>query len=291
MMNFVKRIICATALALGTTGAAIASPVLNNWVFNPTGGGFAGGQVINEYLDINGNAFIQLNRTGATSFSFKETAVFNITQADSNGKLFPINYRGGNITATFTATGSGVFGGTFSFDGGTIRMYQNPTNNQYGGTNGHYGADLGEMIAEFNVLAGGGGQVDATGSPVRNGQVSVFAEAAPGMLDAGYFFNGAGRDLSTSSLLSFAFTNANTLGSPTRRLVSEVACQFAGFTGPGCTTGTYRNRPGEYFFIGSNGQFKLAEVNEVPEPGSLALFGIALLAGGAVARKRKALRR
>jgi len=286
-MKFVKQLICAAAVALGSTGAAIASPVLNNWVFNPVGGGFAGGQVINEYLDINGNAFIQLNRTGTNSFSFKETAVFNITQADSNGKLFPLNFRGGNVTATFEAVGSGNFGGAFSFSGGTIRMYQNPTNGQYGGTNGFYGANLGEMIAEFNVLAGGGGLVDANGSPLRNGQVSVFAEAAPGKLDAGYFFNSDGRDLSNSSVLAFAFTNANTVGSPTRRLVSEVACQFAGFTGPGCTTGTYRNRPGEYFFLGTNGQFKLAEVTEVPEPGSIALFGVALLAAGAVSRKRK----
>ena len=287
-MNYLKKLMCAAAITLGTTGAAIASPVLNNWVFNPNGGGFAGGQVINEYLDFNGNAFIQLTATGNNAFTFKETAVFNSLQADGNGKLFPLNYPGGNITATFTATGTGEFGGAFSFSGGTIRMYRNPVYGQYAGTTGYYGANVGEMIAEFNVLAGGGGLVDSNGSPTSNGQVSVFAQAAPGMLDAGYFFTGAGRDLSTSSVLSFAFTNANTLGSPTRTMVSEVACQFAGFTGPGCTGGRYSNRAREYFFIGSNGQFKLAELNEVPEPGTLALFGVSLLAAGAVSRKRKA---
>lgn len=288
-MTFVKKLICAAAIALGTTGAAIASPVLNNWVFNPVGGGYAGGQVINEYLDFNGNAFIQLTSTGGNAFSFKETAVFNVLQADSNGRYFPLNYPTGNISATFQASGNGVFGGEFSFASGTIRIYRNPVGGQYASTNGYYGANLGEVIAEFNVLEGGGGTVDSSGNPTRNGQVSVFAQAAPGMLDAGYFFNSAGRDLSSESILSFAFTNANTLGSPTTRLVSEVACQFAGFKGPGCSGGRYSNRAREYFFIGSNGQFKLAEVTDVPEPGSFALFGIALLAAGAVSRKRKAL--
>ena len=56
----------------------------------------------------------------------------------------------------------------FSFTGGTIKMYQNPTNGQYGSTEGYFGANLGNLIAEFNVLAGGGGLVDASGSMLAN---------------------------------------------------------------------------------------------------------------------------
>ena len=282
-MKFLKKMACAAAVAMSMASAAHAGPVLNDWVFNPIGGGYESGQQINEYLDVNGNAFIQINPTGGSSFSFTEHAVFNIAQADSNGAYFPITYAGGNITAVFEATGSGNFSGAFSFAGGTIRMYQNPTNGQYASTDGIYGANLGNLIAEFDVLAGGGGMVNANGSPVNNGQVTVLAKAMPGDLAEGYFFRDGGKDLSLESILSFAFTNANTVGEPTTTLVSEVACQFAGFTGAGCDGTAYANTPGSYFFVGNNGQFKLAEV---PEPGSLALFGIAMLGAGVAARKR-----
>ncbi|KQQ87057.1 hypothetical protein ASF77_15690 [Massilia sp. Leaf139] len=262
-------------------GSANAATVINDWVFNPNGGGFAAGQTVNEYLDVNGNAFIQINPTGGSSFSFTEHAVFNIKQADSNGQDFDDNFAGGNISATFQATGTGNFSGAFTFTGGTIKMYQNETN-QYSTTNGIYGANLGNEIAVFTVMAGGGGLVDASGSPTNNGQVTVYARAEKGALDAGYFFRENGDDLSMESIMAFAFTNANTVGKPTDTLVSEVACEYAGFTGNGCNGQAYANTPG-YFFVSNNGQFKLAEV---PEPGSLALFGIAMLGAGVVSRKR-----
>lgn len=286
-MKLLKKLACAAAVAM-SMGAAQAAPVLNDWVFNPTGGGYEDGQEINEYLDVNGNAFIRLTPTGESSFSFTEHAVFNISQADSNGILFPIAYPGGNITAVFEATGTGNFSGAFTFSGGTIRMYQNPTNGQYGGTEGVYGANLGNLIASFDVLAGGGGLVDASGSPTTNGQVSVFARAEAGALAPGYFFRDDGGDLSEAAIMAFAFTNANTVGDPTERLVDEVACEYAGFTGPGCNGDAYENAPGQYFFLSSNGQFKLNETEggEVPEPGSLALFGIAMLGAGIAARRR-----
>ena len=293
IMKLLKKLALATAIAV-SMGTAQGQTVLNDWVFNPNGGGFENGQEINEYLDVNGNAFITLSPTGTNSFSFREHAVFNLTQADSNGMLFPMTYAGGNISAVFEGSGTGSFGtnttnGAFTFTGGTIRMYQNPTNNQYSGTDGIYGANLGNLIASFDVLAGGGGLVDSTGAPTGNGQVSVFAQASAGSLAPGYFFRGNGDDLSGEPILAFAFTNANAIGAPSDTLVDEVACEFAGFTGAGCNGTDYANAPRQYFFIGGSGQFKLNEVEgEVPEPGSLALFGIAMLGVGMAARKRAA---
>jgi hypothetical protein len=278
--------LCAASLSWAASVPASAQEVLNNWYFNPNGGGFATAQQINEYLDINGNAFINISPTGGSNFSFTEFAVFNSVQADSNGQLFPLNYPGGNITATFNAFGTGTFGGSFIFTGGQIDVYQNPTNNQYATSNGIYGADLGALIGSFTIQIGGGGAVDASGTPTANGQITAFAEAIDGTLDAGYFFDPLGNDLATSEgLLAFAFTNANTVGDPTALMVSEIICQGAGFTGPGCPSGTYSNAPGDYIFVSNNGQFKLA-VEEVPEPGSLALVGLALL-GVSVAGSRR----
>lgn len=284
-MNYLKHLGCAAALALAAQGSAQASILLSDWVFNPSGGGFAGGLSINEHLDVNGNGFIPLAPTGPTSFSFKEYAVFNLVQADSNGRLFPVAFPGGNITATLKAVGSGSFGGAFTFESGTIRMYHNTQNNQYATAKGYYGANLGTQIAEFSVLAGGGGNVQANGSPLNNGQVSVNAQANAGMLKAGYFFNERGVDLSTQPLFAFAFTNANTLSRPSALLVNEVACGFANFTGRGCNGQAYKNVDRQNFFISGNGQFKLAEV---PEPASVALFGIALAGIGALRRRMQA---
>ena len=92
------------------------------------------------------------------------------------------------------------------------------------------------------------------------------------------FFRGTGEDLSSEDILAFAFTNANTVGQPTRNMISEIACEFARYCAGDAGTNTNR-----HFFVSNNGQFKL---NEVPEPDSLALFGIAMLGAGIISRKR-----
>lgn len=279
-MKLIKKLATAAALTMAFAASANASVVINDWTFNPLGTGAATGTVVNESLDVNGNAFIAITATGSNTFTFTEHAAFAITGKD--GGLSLGNYGNNKVTALFEATGTGTFNGAFTFTSGTIKIYSGA--DQYGSTSGIYGANTGTLIASFTVMAGGGGLVDGSGNPTGNGNVSVFAQAlTPGGLATGYFFNSAGTDLSSQDILSFAFTNANGTGTPSATAVREIACEFAGYSGPGCTSGTYSNVPGQYIFVGNNGQFKLAEA---PEPGSLALFGIAILGAGVVSRKR-----
>jgi hypothetical protein len=181
-MKLLKKLAAATAVSFAVMGAAHADTVLNNWVLNPTGtGGAAAGQEIRQYLDINGNALIQIAATGGNTFSFKESGVFSSVQADGmSSNLFPVDF-GRAITAKFSAVGSGTFSDGFSFSSGTISIYSSGPK-AYGTTAGIYGADQGTLIATFNILAGGGGQVDASGAPTTNGQVTVRAQATSWLL-------------------------------------------------------------------------------------------------------------
>jgi hypothetical protein len=151
-MKFLKKLSCAAAVALSFAGAAHAGPVLNDWKFNPLGTGVSNASNVHEYLDVVGNAFIQLTATGANSFSFKETAVFYVPGIDGtpfDTEMYPNG--NANITATFTAFGTGSFNGAFTFAGGTINLYQDNAAN-YGSTAGFYGANDGKLIASFDVL-------------------------------------------------------------------------------------------------------------------------------------------
>ena len=284
-MKLLKKIAFAAAIAMSFAGTASASTeVLTDWHFSPNGTGIANSEQVNEYLDITGNGFIQLSTVGAPAgtFNFMEHGVFTLPFADNSGVQFASSFAGGNISIMFEASGTGTFNGEFQFGGGTIKMYQNPTNNQYGTAVGIYGANQGNLIANFNVY-GGGGKVDGTGAPLGNGDVSVFAKAD--FLKAGYFFNPNGTSMVSQDIFSFAFTGANGVSNPRATLVSELVCQFSAYAGPGCGGGVYSNVPGNHFIVSNSGSFKLA--TEVPEPGSLALFGLAILGAGFASRKRK----
>lgn len=286
-MKQLSKLAAAAAIAMSMFGSAHAETVVNNWFFNPTGvGGAAAGVLVNEYLDVVGNGFVDITPTVGQNFSFDEWGVFSVSGRDGLPGLPGYT---GEITAVLNATGAGTFSNGFNFSGGTLDVYADTTPD-YGTTVGTFGADNGTLIASFEII-GGGGAVDASGNPVSNGQVVINVKASPGDLTPGYWFSPVpSGDLSSVGTFAFAFTNANNAQSPSTTLVSELVCGLAtsdGFGGGAgfCPSGVgYTQQPGDFLVINNNGQFKLA----VPEPGSIALVGLALLAAGGIRRKTKA---
>jgi len=284
-MNLLSRAACIAGLVASTFGAANAATVVNDWYFNPNGTGLASATTIHEGLDFTGQGFIDITPTGGTSFSFTETAAFRVSTYDGLTALPTPNF----ITAYFVASGTGNFSGAFTFNGGGKLFFYSDAVDDLGSTNGVFGANNGTLIGTFDVLAGGGGLVDGSGNPTGNGQVSVNLKAAAGSLANGYWFDPSGQAL--NSTLAFAFTNANGIQSPSVTTVKELACEGAGYNEAGgfCPSGIYNaggpaNNRGD-LFVGNNGQFKLA----IPEPTSVALIGLALVAAG-VSRRRAAVK-
>lgn len=284
MMHSLKKLTCGLAVALPLCASAYAAPVINNWYFNPIGGGQDSAQLINEYVDVNGTSFVQLEQADTGASSFRQHGVYTVRQADSNGRLFPVDYAGGYITLTFESFGTILADGAWRYDGGTLRMYQNPQD-QYGTSDGIYGANLGQQIARFALLGGTTRLADAQGRPLSNSQTRINFRSGMGMVEEGYFFDEAGQDLAHASDFGFDIALASTWTPPQDMLTEELICQFAGFAGAGCNGSDFDPYAPGRFLLSHNGIVKLIAV---PEPGSLALFGIACLGAGMVRRRRAA---
>ena len=272
-MKFASKLICAAGLALLASTAAQADVVINDWYFNQNGTGAAGATKVHENLDFVGQALIVLTPTSLTSFSFTEYALFGVVGHDGQPNSLP---GPAWISSTFVASGSGNFSGAFTFAAGALNVFSSLTDSSSsaystGATN----------IGSFSVLPGGGGLVDGTGDPIANGQVTV--HVAADTLASGYWLDQAKNDLLSSDVLAFAFTNANPIQDADPDLTVSPLCTLAGL-GTDCSTAPDGSR---LLFIGDNGQFKLSRI---PEPASLALVGIALIAAGATSRKRVAKR-
>lgn len=277
-MKVLKKLVLAGAVGAAFASGAANAAFLNNWTFDVNGAAAGGEIVVSEYLDLIGASYVENNFSDATNFTFENVGAYLAPTADGTNPM----PAAAQITGIFSGTGTGALGGSINFDvGSTFQMFSDPAGG-FGTTTAIFGANDGTLIGDF-VLTTGTGVIDPTGLP--NGQISLTFRAVD--LEAGYFFDQNGTDLSTlvagtELLFGFVTTNASYVDNPTANVLSEIRGELYNqeFGGPAAGTNT---PPGD-FVLSNNGQYRFSEV---PEPGTIALAGLGLLGLG-LSRRRKA---
>ena len=197
------------------------------WYFNPQGTGAADANLVSA-LNIGGFGFIEqsLSTTQFLAMDFKEHGAYQVRDAAGSAP-----FGANDITVSYDIGGYvGLFGNEFTH--GTIDIYSDLAFD-FGSTNGTFGANNGTRIAQFEVVTGG---IDLFAR-----QAFVQAALVSGSMLSGYFFDSNGADATGRTGISLTLGVQNAVIDPRgTNIVSEIACEQAGFTGRGCNGRPYR---------------------------------------------------